>query len=663
MIRKLSDFIVNKRIAILVVMLILAAVCIVSSRFVVINEDMTKYLPDDSNMKAGLDIMDEAFPETETSNTIRVMFDGLTAVQKSQILNELGSITYVDSVDYDADSSDYNRDDHTLYVLNMSCDYGSEEEKSIEAELGSRFSDYTMTWKDDDDGFPPIPVMLLVTALAILLTVLFFMCGSWIEPFLFLAVIGVAVVINGGTNLILDNVASITNSISAILQLVLSMDYSIILMNRYRQEKAFEPDSMQAMRKALASSFSSIASSALTTVTGLLMLLFMSFKIGTNLGIVLAKGVFISMVCVLTMLPGIILACDGLIQKTAKKSLHIPTAWAAKFSYKMRHIMPLIFILLFAGSFILQQRAGISYTLTDEDEIAKVFPRNNTVVMVYENRDEDTIVDLVSELDKDENIRSVLGYSTVIGKPYTADELAETLEDMEEIGEDISLDPAVISMLYYDYYKHGETGTMTASDFLSFVSDTVRNDKTFSEYIDDDMKENADKLDKFADPGALTKPMSASGLASFFDMNAKDIKDLFLLYYIKNGGVSTGKMKLPAFANFVTGEVAKDPDYRSMFDSSALSKMEQLKTFTNVKKMTTAYSYKKIASMLGVDADKAKLMFIYYYAMSDDYDPGKMTLPDFVAFLQNDIAGDPVFSSFLDEAASAQPFFTLPCYR
>ena len=290
MIRKLSDFIVNKRIAILVIMLILAAVCAVSSRLVVINEDMTKYLPDDSNMKAGLDIMDEAFPETETSNTIRVMFDGLSTGQKSQIPDELVSIPYVDSVDYDADSSDYNRENHTLYVLNMSCDYGSEEENAIEAELGSRFSGYTMTWKDDDDGFPPIPVMLLVTALAILLTVLFFMCGSWIEPFLFLVVIGVAVVINGGTNFILDNVANITNSISAILQLVLSMDYSIILMNRYRQEKAFEPDSVQAMRKALASSFSSIASSALTTVTGLLMLLFMSFKIGSTLGIVLAKG-------------------------------------------------------------------------------------------------------------------------------------------------------------------------------------------------------------------------------------------------------------------------------------------------------------------------------------------------------------------------------------
>ena len=112
MIRKLSDFIVNKRIAILVVMLILAAVCIVSSRFVVINEDMTKYLPDDSNMKAGLDIMDEAFPETETSNTIRVMFDGLTAVQKSQIPDELGSIPYVDSVDYAAGyHSDLRRPD------------------------------------------------------------------------------------------------------------------------------------------------------------------------------------------------------------------------------------------------------------------------------------------------------------------------------------------------------------------------------------------------------------------------------------------------------------------------------------------------------------------------------------------------------------------------
>ena len=122
MIKKLSNFIVNKRILILVTMLILAVVSIICSQFVEINEDMTKYLPDDSNMKAGLEIMEEEFPEMETSNTIRVMFDDLTDAQKETVLEDLSAISHVDSVDYDAESSDYNKDNHTLFVLNMSCD-------------------------------------------------------------------------------------------------------------------------------------------------------------------------------------------------------------------------------------------------------------------------------------------------------------------------------------------------------------------------------------------------------------------------------------------------------------------------------------------------------------------------------------------------------------
>ena len=516
MIKKLSNFIVNKKNLVLIFMFILAVVSVICSQFVEINEDMTKYLPDDSNMKAGLTIMEEEFPEMETSNTIRVMFDDLTAAQKEEVLEKLSSITYVDGVDYDAESGDYNKDNHTLYVLNMTYEYDSDEEKAIEAALESDFADYSVVWQNDDTSLPHLPAMLIVTALAVLLTILFLMCGSWIEPLLFLVVIGVAVVLNSGTNLILGSVASITNSISAILQLVLSMDYSIILMNRYRQEKEREPDSKQAMKNALSNAFSSVASSSLTTVVGLLMLIFMSFKIGANLGIVLAKGVFISMVCVLTMLPGIILACDKIITKTAKKSLYIPTGWAAKFSHKMRYAMMVLFVLLFIGSYILQQQTGIAYTLVKDDAIAEVFPKSNTLVMVYENQDEDKVNELIADLEKDKKVSSIMGYGTILGKPYTSSELAGELGNM---GEDISLNSGVIDMLYYDYYKDGKTGTMTAGEFLSFISDTVMNDETFSDFIDDDMKENVDMLNKFADAEALTKPMNAEELAEFFDMD------------------------------------------------------------------------------------------------------------------------------------------------
>lgn len=651
MLEKLSNFIVNKKHWVCLFMLLLTVASVFLMQSVEINEDMTKYLPDDSSMKVGIDIMADEFPEMEMSNTIRVMFDDLTEAQKMEVLSQLENIEFVESVTYDADSSDYNKENHTLYVLNTSYDYGSEEELVIESVLDSDFSDYHMIWNNDDTSLPDIPIWVMAMALLVLMVILFAMCGSWIEPILFLLVIVIAIVINMGTNLILGSVSSITFSIASILQLVLSMDYSIILMNRYRQEKEVEQDKNLAMKAALTNAFSSVTSSSLTTVVGLLMLVFMSFKIGMDLGIVLAKGVFISMVCVLTVLPGVILAFDKLICRTAKKTLHVPMDWAAGFSYKLRHGVGILLILLFIGAYWMQSQAGIAYTLAKEDEVADVFPASNTLVMVYENQDEDAIEELAARLEEDENVKSVSGYATTLGKSYTSSQLAEEIASMSE---DVALNSSVIDMLYYDYYTGGETGVMTASEFLNFVSDTVPNDDTFSEYIDEDMLENMDMIQKFADSEELTRSMTAEELAEFFDMSADDIKDLFLFYYIKNDGVSTGSMTLATFADFVVNEVAADPNYGSMFDKDTLSQMEQLATFTDAKRMTTPYSYEGIASLLGMDADTVKLLFVYYYALSDNYTPGTMTLPEFVDFLQNDVMKDPTFSGYLDENTKAQ---------
>lgn len=649
MLKKMSDFIVNRRYIILAVMMLLMIASVFMMQGVEINEDMTKYLPDDSEMKAGIDIMAEEFPDMEMSSTIRVMFDDLTDAQKDEVLSRLEAIEYVESVTYEADSADYNKDNHTLFVVNTPYEYGSEEELSIEAALDSTFTDYTMVWNNDDTSLPDIPVWVIVLALIVLMAILFIMCGSWIEPVLFIAVIGAAIVINMGTNLILGSVSNITFSIAAILQLVLSMDYSIILMNRYRQEKEQINDKNLAMKEALAHAFSSVASSSLTTVVGLLMLVFMSFKIGMDLGIVLAKGVFISMICVLTMLPGVILACDKLIARTAKKTLHIPMGWAATFSHKFRHVLGILLIVLFAGAYILQSQTGISYTLAKEDAVADVFPASNTLVMVYENQDEDQINDLVEKLEADEHIKSVTGYATMLAKPYTAEELAEKIAAMSE---DMALNPSILKMLYYDYYTHGTTGAMTASDFLNFISDTVAGDETFSDYIDEDMLDNMELIEKFADPETLTTPMNAAELAAFFDMDEGNINDLFLLYYIENGGVSTGTMTLAAFTDFVINEVAKDEAYGSMFDADTLSQLEQLAVFTDAEKITAKYNAKDIASMLDMDESMVEMLFTLHNAQNVS---GKtMTLAQFTGFLNDTILNDPMFSSSFDDAAKAQ---------
>lgn len=649
MLKKVANIIVEKRKIVLAVMLALTVVCVGLMTQVEINEDMTKYLADDSSMKIGMDIMNEEFPAMEQPSYIRVMFTDLGDEAKTEVLETLQKIDHVASVTHDPDSPDYNKDNHTLYTLNIDCAYGSEEEAAIEAALEGSFSDYEVVWRNGDTSLPDLPLWIAAVAVLMLIVILLIMCGSWIEPILFLVAIGVAVAVNMGTNIVLGSISSITFSIAAILQLVLSMDYSIILINRYRQEKAQVANPVEAMKSALVHAFSSIASSSLTTVVGLLALLFMSFKIGFDLGIVLAKGVALSMVCILTVMPGIILTFDKLIEKTAKKEFHIPMGKVASFSYRFRTGIAIFFVFLFVGSYILQGSTAIAYTLTDEDPVAAVFPAENMLVMVYETEDEEAVAKIAYDLEKDEKIKSVMGYSTMLAKPYTADELVPAIKAMAG---DMPLDESVIRMLYYTYHTDGKAENLTAGEMLDFISKNADNE-LFSAYMKGGQSGvDMSMLTAFSDAASLTKPMTAKELAGVFKMKSDDIENLYLYYFTQNGGAKVDKMTLSVFADFVVNEVAKDKTYGAMFDEKTLSELTQLQLFADAAKMTKPCTYSEIASMLGIDEGMAKMLFAYYFASSADYNPEPMTVRDFTS-LVIELSENPAFSAYFSgETAS-----------
>lgn len=256
--QKIAAFIVKKRKLLLVAMLILAVVCAALMPFVGVNTDMTKYLPNSSQMKIGMDHMNEAFPDAVQTYTIRVMFRGLDAREKLAIREQLAKIPNVQSVAYEPDSSDYNRDDATLYKLSTLYDYNSDEEAQIERDVAEHFAGYDVAVRSDDTSAPSIPPIVFILSIVLVTTILLIACPSYFEPVLFLLTIGVAVLLNQGTNIILGETSDVTASISAILQLALSMDYSIILMNRYRQELAKGDDRESAMTRALTAAFGSI---------------------------------------------------------------------------------------------------------------------------------------------------------------------------------------------------------------------------------------------------------------------------------------------------------------------------------------------------------------------------------------------------------------------
>ena len=428
--QKVTEFLVKRRYWVFAVMMGIAVVCGLLAFRVPINTDMTKYLADSSPMKQGMDLMEQEFPDTELTQTIRVMVRDLGKEDRADMLEKLSAIEYVDHVDFEEGSASYQQGDETLYVVHTLYDYQSPEELAIEDALANNFSSYDLTFKNDNTATTDIPPLVFLLAMGLLTLVLLLMCASWVEPFLFLSTLGVAIVINLGTNLVLGSVSNITFSIAAILQLVLSMDYSIILTNRYRQESAHVDDRCLAMQRALRHTFSSILSSGMTTVVGLLMLVFMSFRIGMDLGLVLAKGVLISMICVFTILPGLILLFDKAIRKTAKKVLPVPTRSLASFSGRFRRPIAAGFAVLFVAVCFLQSMTQTVYTLSTEDPIADVFTPTNTLVMVYDNEDEEAAALLASELEKEPFTTGVVSYPTTLGKDCTVEEMLSFFQDM-----------------------------------------------------------------------------------------------------------------------------------------------------------------------------------------------------------------------------------------
>ena len=526
---KLAGLIVSHRKAVLAAMLVLTCAVSLLMLGVHVNTDMTKYLPDDSSMKAGVELMEAEVPDAASTHTLRVMVGGLSSDERDSLASELGGLEGVEAVTHVADDPAYNQGDQALYVVTMSYDYRSSAQHDLEAAIeglvGDTYPQATTVIADDDPNSSDIPLQTLVIALGLLLVILLAMCPSWLEALLFLVTIGCAVGINLGSNVVMGEVSSVTMCIAALLQLVLSMDYSIILMNRYRQELALEtvpqgearPTPAQresAMRRALAGAFSAITASSLTTFVGLLALVFMSFKIGADLGIVLAKGVICSLVCVFTILPALILACDGAIRASAKPTLR-PERWMAglaRFSMRARYVACAAFVVLFALAYIAQTGAGVSYTLAKDDPISQVFPRTTSIVLIYSNDDEDVVAGHIDELEDTPGVMSVTGWGNTLGHAYSASELAQAMEDYTGTGDagdfsDLGMDASMVNVVYSLYdsgkdidsmsklallklYKSDAPANLrlTIPEFLSFVQDKLLPSKTFSSMASDEQK-------------------------------------------------------------------------------------------------------------------------------------------------------------------------------
>lgn len=644
--KKLADFIVKNRYIVLAVVCVLTIISAFMIPKVRVVTDMSEYLPEDSSMRKGMDIMEQEFPDMETEHTIRVMFQDLPQEERDSLKTDLEKISYVDSVDYEPDSEEYNKDNDSLYILNTSYDTDSQEVAEIEDAIVNGYTDYYgMVYIVDTDEIGGVPVWILCLAFVILMCILFVMCESWVEPFLFLATIGLAIVINMGTNALLPNgVSYITNSISSILQLVLSMDYSIILMNRYRQETETAENRLEAMKKAWSAAFSSITSSSVTTIVGLLALVFMKFKIGADMGIVLAKGVLISMLCIFTVLPALILIFDKWIQKTGKNTLHISMNKIGVFSYRYRYLILGVFTAFFIGMIFTKGNTDIAYTLTEENEIDDIFPEKNSIVLLYGNGDEAAAQGMAEALEKKAGITGVISYGNTLGKEYTAKNMADVVKDM---GTDMDIDQTMLDFIYYEYNGGDGEGALTLSEFVSFLQENVVENEMFSGFIDNESKSQIDMLAFFTDTDELSKERSSTELGQLFGIESAMLDQVYVM-------AGTSSMSIQEFLQLVSGNQTMAGVMASGGNAAQMQQIQMLQMVVASVMEGKTYSADEMSELFasmseGFDAAQMEFLYTFYHSVNDGDSTWTMTPLEMLEFLATDMTRNEKYAEFFDE--------------
>lgn len=371
--------IVNHRKGIEKIFMLLVCISLLCVPFVGVNYDLTEYLPDYAPSSQAIDIMEQEFTYPGMA---RVMLNDVTLYEAKAYKDRIADVDGVDMIlwcdtqenifgsseflDY-GDITDYYKDNSAYMDITFEEKDASSrthravnEIKKIIADkgviAGSAASD-TMLGPTINSQVAAVMVMAVI-AIYIILTLT---TTSWFEPVLFLMVMGIAIVINNGTNIFMGTISFLTNAVSSVLQLAVSMDYSIFLLHTFTHEKANGVEPEQAMANALRSCLLSVTSSGATTVVGFLALALMEFSIGRDMGLVLAKGVIISLLTVLLCMPSLILRFQKLIDKTAHRSFMPSFRKFGVVVYKMRIPVFVLIALIIVPCYVGQNMIDFSY--------------------------------------------------------------------------------------------------------------------------------------------------------------------------------------------------------------------------------------------------------------------------------------------------------------
>ena len=459
---KFGKWVVKCRIPILILAVALLVPSLIGMIMTRINYDMLTYLPGDIDTVVGQDILMDEFGKGAFSF---VIIEGMDPEDVSSLREDISHVDHVDTVLWYDDFADvsvpmeilpsklydaFNSGDSTMLAIffdtSTSSDDTMETITAIRSIAGkqcfvSGMSAMVTDLKDLCEKEEPIYVGIAV-ALACVAMMIFM--DNWITPFVFLMSIGMAILLNMGTNYFLGEISYLTKALSAVLQLAVTMDYSIFLWHSYEEQKSMYEDNKEAMAVAINNTLTSVVGSSITTVAGFIALCFMSYTLGLDLGIVMAKGVILGVIGCVTTLPSMILVLDKLLQKTSHKSL-LPDM--RKVASGITKVFP-VFLILFLG---LVLPSYLSYKATNNEvyyDLGETLPEDMAYVVANSKLQEDfgvgaTHMVLVStdvsdtdvramihEMENVEGIKYALGLESVVGPLVPEEMLPESVKEV-----------------------------------------------------------------------------------------------------------------------------------------------------------------------------------------------------------------------------------------
>lgn len=362
--------IVKYRYIILALFAVFAVYCALSLGKVKTNGELAAFLPPSSETRRGLSVMEEEFPPFESA---RVMVKGVTFEQAQSIANEISRVENVVMTEFDSSDSHF-KDNAALFDVSLSSRPGGQSvTRSVEQirELVSGHENYVYAKMGNNyiDKLASEMIGVMAIAAVVIAAVLLFTSKSYFEVVVFAIVFVFAALFNMGTNHWLGEISSISNSVAVILQLALAIDYAIIFAHRYQFELTQCPESREALVVSLSKSIKEISSSALTTVSGLVALMLMQFRLGYDLGTVLAKGIVCSMLTVFLLMPCMIYVFQKPLKKTVHRSL-VPdiSGWGA-FLAKKIPVFLIVFACALPAAVILSGKTEYAFSDSSVSEI------------------------------------------------------------------------------------------------------------------------------------------------------------------------------------------------------------------------------------------------------------------------------------------------------